>query len=742
MDIKADPSCKLEKDPICRLFTSSDFLEDCFPNEQSTVDSNSNALVKQPTSSSTDDFDTSMISDKGEVGVLSSLTLSENGGEYQNSEISSSYNIGVNELKTEAGNLIPALGLEFASFVNESFPSVLNLNAIERVIVEEVMAYLLKNLEIDNRKGTEVEAFPLPIVSNPSKSDYQNDVSLHCSSCPVNQDTDDNSQVNSIPDEDSKSATLLNNDEELPDNLQLDEALPFLSDTGEKAATANDLLFPESSRASSVATETTQERESDPILAKFTDPSSNREAESRLNTSRPSSREISLESDSQKFHGKSHWFSLKVSKPHWMKNFIQSKRSKNLPVDAEVARAMFDDFMKAEGDLLHSEAARQSDSEAVFARLQQLQEENDKLAAEVASLKEQLQERDAVIQRLRRTVTENARPTLGQIIGSMGDTAEIEEAEGEEDSFFHDYDEAVTPSSRYKRKSYINNYGRNIISVDLEAEMEGIFGSEKLNSQLDRERSAGTKSSSPLPPTDETFQELFAPMDSPTARATASSNTSAHLSADVLVRAFANTVSDSSYRDRGGDFDRLSTNETANSPSPSSKIVSNGAELSYEEFMFKFLRCKDLLAITRIFVLSVLGPKGDYSTPPSGRSAAGYKFFGLLRLEERCKEFFEDMHRRMKEHKEWQSRLISGRDMDEERWLSARDRLEQYVMDQIGEGAFRSVQSDEEDRLLLRQMKLLSFLTPEVMLSMKRLQSLVSRFLVLLPRPLTSVPTC
>ena len=100
------------------------------------------------------------------------------------------------------------------------------------------------------------------------------------------------------------------------------------------------------------------------------------------------------------------------------------------------------------------------------------------------------------------------------------------------------------------------------------------------------------------------------------------------------------------------------------------------------------------------------------------------------------------MHSRMKEHKEWQSRLISGRDMDEERWLSARDRLEQYVMDQIGEGAFRSVQSDEEDRLLLRQMKLLSFLTPEVMLSMKRLQSLVSRFLVLLPRPLTSVPTC
>lgn len=46
--------------------------------------------------------------------------------------------------------------------------------------------------------------------------------------------------------------------------------------------------------------------------------------------------------------------------------------------------------------------------------------------------------------------------------------------------------------------------------------------------------------------------------------------------------------------------------------------------------------------------------------------------------------------------------------------ISVRDCLERYVMLHVGDLAFSTVENKEEDANLLRRMKLLSFLTPEV----------------------------
>jgi len=106
--------------------------------------------------------------------------------------------------------------------------------------------------------------------------------------------------------------------------------------------------------------------------------------------------------------------------------------------------------------------------------------------------------------------------------------------------------------------------------------------------------------------------------------------------------------------------------------------------------------------------MSVLGPTGDYCTPPANKPHVDYVFMGLQRLEERCKEFFDEMQVKIQSHVEWGLKDVQ---LTEERLMSARDRLEQYVMYRIAEGSFRSVENKEEDAKLLHRMKVLSFLT-------------------------------
>jgi hypothetical protein len=50
----------------------------------------------------------------------------------------------------------------------------------------------------------------------------------------------------------------------------------------------------------------------------------------------------------------------------------------------------------------------------------------------------------------------------------------------------------------------------------------------------------------------------------------------------------------------------------------------------------------------------------------------------------------------------------------DERYVSARDCLEKFIMTKLGVYAFKSVEDPSEDATLLRRMKLLTFLEPNV----------------------------
>lgn len=138
----------------------------------------------------------------------------------------------------------------------------------------------------------------------------------------------------------------------------------------------------------------------------------------------------------------------------------------------------------------------------------------------------------------------------------------------------------------------------------------------------------------------------------------------------------------------------------------SCSCADHAQEMSYEEFMTKFAASNDLVNYTRAFLQSVLGPTGDCQPPPKNRKV-DYVFYGLHRLDERCKLFFDEMHGKFAAHPSFKGEC-------EERLLWARDQLEQYVMVRFGDHAFQLTINAEEDMQLLKRMQLLSFITPEV----------------------------
>ena len=153
----------------------------------------------------------------------------------------------------------------------------------------------------------------------------------------------------------------------------------------------------------------------------------------------------------------------------------------------------------------------------------------------------------------------------------------------------------------------------------------------------------------------------------------------------------------------------------------------------------------------RDFIFSILGPNGD-ATQPTGRKKVflytalcifllyintvvvvvvvivyitfancislffsfllfcyqlNYIFYGVHKLDLRCRHFFDDTSNLFLQWSEFAHE-------NEERLLCARDGIEQYVMTRIAEYAFKTVLDSEGDDILLRRMKLLSFLKPEV----------------------------
>ena len=84
-----------------------------------------------------------------------------------------------------------------------------------------------------------------------------------------------------------------------------------------------------------------------------------------------------------------------------------------------------------------------------------------------------------------------------------------------------------------------------------------------------------------------------------------------------------------------------------------------------------------------------------------------YVFYGTHKLDERCRQFFEEIDRRLKQDSCFRS-------LNDEQLICAHDGIEQYVMHRIGQHAYKLTETVEEDQLLMRRMKVLStFLTPD-----------------------------
>ena len=328
--------------------------------------------------------------------------------------------------------------------------------------------------------------------------------------------------------------------------------------------------------------------------------------------------------------------------------------------------------------------------------------ENAGLQEEIAALREQVREQDALIQSLQL-----------QLALALSDQGERNGFNPFKSSTHPELsDNEVNVPISHRKEFYLNQYGRKAMpTVELgrfNALDESLFETDDRN---EFDYTPPNLVDASIDSLFDTVRETEEEFSTPTRKAQA-----LHLpQTNTLVRAFANTVSNSSHHPLNKDDVYMSHNNNNNNNNNQyfneiSYTVSNAAaHLTYEEFTFRFHRCEDLLSVTRHFVLSILGPHSDYCTPPNKKANARYTFHGLQRVEERCRDFFDRMQRTMERHKEW-----SGSQLNEGHSLVLRDRLEQFVMNQIGEGAFRSTQSKEEDEQLLRQMKLLSFLPPEV----------------------------
>lgn len=59
--------------------------------------------------------------------------------------------------------------------------------------------------------------------------------------------------------------------------------------------------------------------------------------------------------------------------------------------------------------------------------------------------------------------------------------------------------------------------------------------------------------------------------------------------------------------------------------------------------------------MARRFLFSVIGPNGD-GTPPPNKKKVDYIFYGSQNLDQRCRDFFDDMQRKFAAHPEFKSK--------------------------------------------------------------------------------------
>ncbi|RMX66631.1 hypothetical protein KXD40_006731 [Peronospora effusa] len=135
--------------------------------------------------------------------------------------------------------------------------------------------------------------------------------------------------------------------------------------------------------------------------------------------------------------------------------------------------------------------------------------------------------------------------------------------------------------------------------------------------------------------------------------------------------------------------------------------------LTYGEFLHRISQpaSRDILNKIRMFVGSILGPRGD-GRPPRSTDYIEYCFYGTHELRRRCNRFFESMGDNLLHHPAW-------RHVSDAKLAKARDGIEKYVMDKVSDIAFNRLKEChdwvKEDEALLRRMQLLSFITPAML---------------------------
>lgn len=102
-----------------------------------------------------------------------------------------------------------------------------------------------------------------------------------------------------------------------------------------------------------------------------------------------------------------------------------------------------------------------------------------------------------------------------------------------------------------------------------------------------------------------------------------------------------------------------------------------------------------------------------------------YVFHGTKQLERRCRDFFDSMQLSFRDHACWKGNFIHFNyplnllkvacniDESEERIIASRDCLEHYVMTRIFSLAYNIVENKRDDDMIMRRMRILSFLKPE-----------------------------
>ncbi|GLD92090.1 hypothetical protein PINS_up000623 [Pythium insidiosum] len=139
----------------------------------------------------------------------------------------------------------------------------------------------------------------------------------------------------------------------------------------------------------------------------------------------------------------------------------------------------------------------------------------------------------------------------------------------------------------------------------------------------------------------------------------------------------------------------------------------SGAAMTYAEFLdrLRLPASRDILDTIRLFLASILGPRGD-GEPPRASDYVEYDFYGIHEFRRRCEYFFQSMSDLLQRHPVW-------RHASEATLATARDGIEKYVMDKLSDVALNQLDEciawREEDDRLLRRMQLLSFITPDML---------------------------